>query len=252
MTRIICFCQAKGGNGKTTSAVSLAAGIKALNDEPVLVVDLDPQANATLALGIEPADVSLSVADVLTAKVRAADVLFTTPSGIDLLPSSPSLAPIATELIRYKGGRGRLAAGLEPVQNSYKAVLIDCPPSLGMLTLNGLQAATEVIIPVQAEYLALHGLGQMLDFLHDLQGRKPKPVKVVVTLYDGRRNLDRQVVQQIRAELGGRIFCQTVIRCNVALAEAPIKGKSIFDYAPRSHGAEDYAALTKELICPKH
>ena len=246
MPRIIAIAQNKGGNGKTTTAVNLAAGIRALNNEPVLVVDLDPQANATLHLGIEPSELSVTVADVLTAKRPAADAIVPTSNDVDLLPSSSGLAAIATELVRYKGGQNRLASALEPIRDRYKAILIDCPPSLGMLTQNALQAATEVLLPVQAEYFALHGLGQILDFLGSQQTQK-LPCKVLVTLFDVRRNLCKQVVEQMRDELGRQV-CQAVIRSNVSLAEAPIKGRDIFTYAPRSHGAEDYQALTQELF----
>lgn len=249
MTRTIAIAQNKGGNGKTCTAVNLAAAVKALNSDPVLLVDIDPQANATLHVGIEPTDLSVTVYEAIMGSARSSDVIVKTANGVDVLPSNIHLAGATVELNRHRDGDNRLASVLEQTGNQYKTIIIDTPPSLGLLTVNALRAAGEVIVPVQAEYFALHGLGQMLNALDELKGtgHRLKLAGVLPTMYDQRRNLCKEVVQQMRAELGSKVF-QTTIRDNVALAEAPIRGQDIFAYAPNSHGAEDYRALIKELF----
>jgi chromosome partitioning protein len=256
---IYALANQKGGVGKTTTAVNVGAYL-AHWGQRVLVVDVDPQANATSSLGVDKRAVPLSTYDLLVHEVPLADAV--RPGGrerLDLAPASPALAGATVELINLPRREYRLRqalAGLgqredEAPDRQYDYVLIDCPPSLGILTVNGLTAATDgVIIPVQCEYLALEGLSQLARAI-ELVRRALNPTLrlrgLVMTMYDARTTLSRQVVDEVRRHFPGRVF-KTIIPRSVRLSEAPSYGQPITSYAPRSAGSLAYAALTRELL----
>lgn len=246
MQTIALFNQ-KGGTGKTTSAVNIAAGLVRLGRR-VLLVDMDPQANATLSLGIA-GELEKTTFEVLDGTITATDAIHDR-GGLSVIPSGLQLA--AAEL-RFAGVPGRemlLRDALEGIGADFDFILIDCPPSLGLLTLNALGAATAVYIPIQAEFLPIRGIAQLLDTVELVRRRINKGLAVrgvFGTFYDGRKTLNRDVIDHIKQTFGASVF-NTYIRDNVALAEAPGRGQTIFEYEPGSHGAADYLELCKEII----
>lgn len=249
--RIYCIANQKGGVAKTTTAVNLAAYLAAAGRR-VLVVDMDPQANATTCLGVDPRAVTASVYDVLISGQLAQDALtLTAHVGLHLLPATQDLAGAEVEMVQTIGRERLLARGLEPLRERYDYIFIDDPPSLGLLTINGLTAATAgVIIPVQCEYLALEGLSHLLrtvQQVHDVLNDRLAVAGVVLTMYDGRTNLGQQVVHEVRKYFPRETF-KTVIPRNVRLSEAPSYGQTILSYAPGSAGALAYRALAAEFL----
>ena len=247
---IYAMANQKGGVGKTTTAVSLAAYLAEWGQR-VLVVDVDPQANATSSLGIDKRTVGASVYDVLVRQTPASEaVLNTGHPRLDLLPSAPGLAGATVELVYLPRREYRLRQALGPLGEEYDYVLVDSPPSLGILTVNALTATQGVIIPVQCEYLALEGLSQLTRVL-DLVRRSLNPVLrtrgLVMTMYDARTLLSRQVVEEVRRHFPGQVF-NTIIPRNIRLSEAPSYGEPIVTYAPNSTGALGYASLARELL----
>jgi chromosome partitioning protein len=250
MTRIYTLVNQKGGVGKTTTAINLAAFLAQL-DQRVLLVDLDPQANATSSLGIDKNKVAGGVYDALVDGSGAAEFVLHSPRlKLALLPASPALAGAEVELVNALARESQLRRTLEMVQASYDYVLIDCPPSLGLLTLNGLVAAQDgVLIPVQCEYLALEGLSQLTTTISRVRAAlNPRLVirGVAMTMYDSRISLATQVVAEVRKHFPGKVF-QAIIPRSVRLAEAPSHGLPISIYAPSSSGAVAYRALAEEL-----
>lgn len=251
MTKIYALANQKGGVGKTTTAINLGAYL-ALADQRVLIVDTDPQANATSSLGLDKNQLETSIYDAL---IRDAPlkrtILRNRDLGLFLVPSSPPLAGAEVELVSFLAREYRLQQALKPVAPSYDYVLIDCPPSLGLLTINALAAAKDgVIIPVQCEYLALEGLTQLHQTLELVRARLNPNLVVrgmLMTMFDGRTNLAQQVVEEVRRHFGDRTF-RAVIPRSVRLSEAPSYGQPISTYAPRSAGAIAYAALARELL----
>jgi chromosome partitioning protein len=248
---IYALANQKGGVGKTTTAVSVGAYL-AQWGQRVLVVDADPQANATSSLGVDKRAVPLSTYDLLVREVPLARVL--QPTGrvrLDLAPASPALAGATVELVSLPQREYRLRQALAGLDRQYDYVLIDCPPSLGILTVNGLTAASDgVIIPVQCEYLALEGLSQLARAIELVRRALNSALRLrglVMTMYDARTTLARQVVEEVRRHFPGRVF-NAVIPRSVRLSEAPSYGEPIGSYAPRSAGALAYAALTRELL----
>ena len=252
MPHIYTLVNQKGGVGKTTTAINLAAGLANLGQR-VLLVDLDPQANATSSLGIDKNKVQGGVYDILLGDdSRAGEhVLHSAKLKLALLPAAPALAGAEIELVSVLARESQLLKGLKRIEKAYDYILIDCPPSLGLLTLNGLVAARHgVVIPVQAEYLALEGLGQLSHTISRVRTVLNPHLTirgVVLTMYDGRTSLAEQVAAEVRKHFPGKVF-QSLIPRSVRLAEAPSHGLPISAYAPTSPGALAYQALAEELL----
>jgi chromosome partitioning protein len=251
VTRIYTFVNQKGGVGKTTTTINLAAYLAQMGQR-VLVVDLDPQANATSCLGVDKLGVSGGTYEALLGDVNVASyVLLNERLRLSLLPSSPSLAGAEIELVDELARESRLRKALEPFINKYDYILIDCPPSLGLLTVNGLIAARNgVIVPVQCEYLALEGLGQLTQTIERVRSLLfPELIVrgVVLTMFDNRTNLSSDVVTEVSRHFPDQVF-KSVIPRSIRLAEAPSYGLPISAYAPTSVGAVAYEALAKELL----
>jgi len=251
MTRIYTLVNQKGGVGKTTTAINLAAFLAKMGQR-VLVVDLDPQANATACLGVDKRAMQGSTYDaLLNSEIPAVSVLYNDRLQLSLLPSSPALAGAEVELVDETEREFRLRNALKTLPETYDYILIDCPPSLGLLTVNGLVAARDgVIVPVQCEYLALEGLGQLTQTIQRVRSSLFPHLRVrgvVLTMFDPRTNLSNDVVQEVNNHFPGQVFKNVVPR-SIRLAEAPSYGLPISAYAPSSVGAQAYEAIAKELL----
>ncbi len=249
--KIYAFANQKGGVGKTTTVVNLAAFLAAAGRR-TLVIDNDPQGNASTSMGVDPRTLSSSLYDVLINEASAEKtILQTEPHGLDLLPTSTELAGAEIELAQQMAREQKLKRALEPVRQQYDYIFIDNPPSLGLLTLNGLTAATHgVMIPVQCEYLALEGLSLLLETVRqvrDILNSRLSIAGVLLTMYDSRTNLGQQVVEEVQEYFPNEAF-RTIIPRNVRLSEAPSYGQTILHYAPNSAGALAYQALAEEFI----
>jgi len=251
MSKIYAIAMQKGGVGKTTSVVNVSAYLGSKGYR-VLVVDMDPQANATSYFGFEKRKMNPSVYNLLVDEASYSDVIVEhKETTIRLLPANPDLAGAEVELVHLFARERRLEKALQDADEYFDYILIDCPPSLGLLTVNALTAARDgVIIPVQCEYLALEGLTQLLDTL-DLVQRHLNPNLnirgLIMTMYDSRTNLSRQVVEEVRTHFPGKVF-RTIIPRNIRLSEAPSYGQPISLYAPTSPGAIAYQLLSTELL----
>jgi chromosome partitioning protein len=250
MTKIFCVANQKGGVGKTTTAVNLAAGLARLSQR-VLLVDLDPQGNATMGAGINKStlttsiyEVLLGMADVTAARVRSEN------GGFDVLPANRELAGAEVEMVELEQRETRLKLALASVQDEYDFVLIDCPPALSMLTLNGLCAAHGVIIPMQCEYYALEGLSDLVNTIKKVHAKLNPDLKIIGLLrvmFDPRMTLSQQVSAQLEAHFGDKVF-KTIIPRNVRLAEAPSYGMPGVNFDPSSKGAQAYVAFGAEMV----
>jgi len=250
MGRTVTIANQKGGVGKTTTAVNLAAGIAALGKR-VLLVDMDPQGNATMGSGIDKRALRASVYQVLTAQVEAADALqHSEHGGYDVLGANRELAGAEMELVELDDRETRLRLGLAPILDRYDFILIDCPPSLSLLTLNGLCAAHGVIIPMQCEYFALEGLADLVNTIKRVAAQLNPDLRIIGLLrvmYDPRMTLQQQVSEQLVAKFGDKVF-STIIPRNVRLAEAPSYGLPGLAYDRASKGAQAYLSFGAEMI----
>ncbi len=250
MVRIISITNQKGGVGKTTSSMNIAVSL-AVTEVKTLLIDLDPQANATTGLEDLFEEPNASIYDVLIRGTKMGDAITTTQlENLDLITSTNDLVGAEVELVSMMAREYQLQKALESVKDRYEYILIDCPPSLGLLTINALSACDSVIIPIQCEYYALEGLGQLLNTIRLVQknlNQKLTIEGVLLTMYDSRLNLSKQVAEEVRSYFEDKIF-ETVIQRNVRLGEAPSFGKPVLLYDANSTGAQNYMALVGELL----
>ncbi|HUO75513.1 MAG TPA: ParA family protein [Candidatus Paceibacterota bacterium] len=250
MARVIAVCNQKGGVGKTTTSVNLGAYLSALG-KYVLLVDLDSQANATVGLGVGIDHAAMSVYHSLVSDANPRNAIRRTPLfGFDILPATQALAGATVELVGMTEREHRLSRVLGQVRNDYDYILVDCPPSLGLLTINALAAADRVLIPVQCEYYALEGLGQLMRTIELVRGGLNPELQVmgvVLTMADNRNQLSRQVAQEVQQNFPGRVF-EAIIPRVISLAEAPSYGKTILQHDPGSKAADAYRRLAEEII----
>jgi chromosome partitioning protein len=253
MGRIIAIANQKGGVGKTTTAINLAAALAAF-DQRVLLVDLDPQSNATSGLGFSKKEEMETVYGALISGSAAGAVRESGFPNLWLLPSGRDLVGAEIELVEQEGRETRLRFAMGSVRGNYDYILIDCPPSLSLLTVNALTAADSVLVPIQTEYFALEGLTELLETVERVRASWNPLLAmegIVLTMYDERTNLARQVAEDIRQHFGDRVF-ETIIPRNVRLGEAPSYGKPVMSYDIKSKGAEAYLALGREFLKRHH
>jgi chromosome partitioning protein len=250
MGKKIAIVNQKGGVGKSTTAVNLGAGLAEKNNQ-VLLIDIDPQGNASSGLGIEKAEAEYTVYDLLINSEPAEQaILKTGVDKLDIIPANIELAGAEIELVSIISRESRLKRSLEQIKGNYDYIIIDCPPSLGLLTLNALTAADSVMVPIQCEYYALEGLGQLMNTIDLVRKNLNSDLRiegVLMTMYDARTNLSEQVIAEVEEYFSELVF-KTIIPRNVRLSEAPSFGKAIFDYSSTSKGAEAYRNLAEEVI----
>jgi chromosome partitioning protein len=249
MSRIIAIANQKGGVGKTTSAVNLAAALVA-SQKKVLLVDLDPQGNATMASGIEKRDLQHSITELLLGESSLQQVLTSTEEGYDLIPGNMDLTAAEIQLMDMSARESRLKQAIQPIRNNYDFIIIDCPPSLSLLTLNALAAADGIIVPMQCEYFALEGLSSLINTINALKQKLNPTLEIdgiIRTMFDIRNNLANAVSNELTQHFAELVF-RTLVPRNIRLAEAPSHGQSIIRYDRSSRGAIAYMGLAGEVI----
>jgi chromosome partitioning protein len=253
MTKIIAIANQKGGVGKTTTAVNLAAALAVL-EKKILLIDADPQANATSGVGIDVKSQKLGTYQLLEHTASVEDTILTTNTpNLDLIPSHIDLVATEIELVDKKNREYMLKKALSPLNGKYEYIIIDCAPSLGLITLNALVAADSLIIPIQCEYFALEGLGKLLNTIKSVQKIHNQSLDIeglLLTMFDSRLRLSNQVVEEVQKHFGKMVF-KTIIQRNIRLSEAPSFGESILDYDATSKGAKNYLSLANEIIKKK-
>ncbi len=250
MGKIISISNQKGGVGKTTTSVSLSAALGIL-EKKTLLIDADPQGNATSGIGINSDDFQLSTYDLMLKKCSPKNVILKTNSpNLDLIPANIDLVATEIELIELKNRENVLKEVLLNLEKEYDYIIIDCPPSLGLITLNALTASNSVIIPIQCEYFALEGLGKLLNTIKGVQQVHNKNLEIegiLLTMFDSRLRLSKQVKEDVKKHFGNMVF-QSIIPRNVSLGEAPSYGESIIEYNATSKGSKSYIKLAQEII----
>jgi chromosome partitioning protein len=247
---IISLVNQKGGVGKSTTTMNLGAYL-ALHGKKVLLIDMDPQANITSGLGFRPENQRKNIYQALSAKIRLDEAIISTSIvGLDLIPATPDLAAATIELVEAVDREFVFYNAIKVIHEKYDFVLIDCPPSLGLLTVNSLTASDKILIPIQCEYYALEGLKQLMESISLIKANLKENIEImgaVLTMFDKRNQLSHQVVKEVRRHFPGHVF-DSIIPRNVSLAEAPSFGKTILEYAPESSGAKAYNYLAREVI----
>ena len=250
MTKIIAIANQKGGVGKTTTSINLAASLAAL-DKKILLIDADPQANATSGLGFEVRNIKTSIYECLIDEVNPNDIILHSDEvNLDIIPSHVDLVGAEIEMVNRPMREMLMKNIIAKLDNEYDFILIDCSPSLGLVTINALTAADSIIIPVQSEYFALEGLGKLLNTIKIIQKRLNPDLQIegfLLTMYDSRTNLANQVVEEVKKHFEKMVF-DTIIKRNVKLSEAPSHGKPVLFYDATSIGAENYLNLARELL----
>lgn len=250
MSRVLAITNQKGGVGKTTTAINLAAALAA-NDLNVLLIDCDPQGNATTGLGVQKLADRPSLYHVLLGDVPPEQAILKTDfEGLEVVPADKNLIGANLELVELENRESRLRERLESIRSRYPFIILDCPPALDLLTLNALLAADAVVVPIQCEFFALEGISELMDTIERIRAAFDHPLEiegVLLTMFDERTNLTRQVSADLKEFFGDQVF-QVVIPRSIRLAEAPSFGKPILSYDPRSKGAESYIQLAKEIL----
>lgn len=249
MNRTIAIINQKGGSGKTTTTVNLGGYLASFNKK-VLVLDLDPQANTTIHLGLKPHEIEKNIYDVMTDGASINSIIKKTEvESLDICPANIDLSGVEIELAGIVGREMVLKDALDDTIKNYDYIIVDCPPSLSLLTINALTVAKEIIIPVQTEFFALEGMGKLINTVEIVKQRLNRDLKItgiLPTMFDGRTNLSKEVIEKINEYFGNKVY-KTKIRKNIKLAEASSHGKPILLYDPKSSGAEDYEAFSKEV-----
>lgn len=250
MAKKIAIVNQKGGVGKSTTAVNLSAGLAEKNNK-VLLIDIDPQGNASSGLGIEKSEVEYTIYDLLIeSEPPEKAIMHSYSENLDIIPANIELAGAEIELVSIISRESRLKKSLKTISQNYDYIIIDCPPSLGLLTLNALTAANSVMVPIQCEYYALEGLGQLMNTIELVRKNLNSDLRiegVLMTMYDARTNLSEQVIDEVKDYFSELVF-ETIIPRNVRLSEAPSFGQAIIDYSSSSKGAEAYRKLAEEVI----
>ena len=250
MGKIVAVANQKGGVGKTTTAVNLAASLGVL-EQKILLIDADPQANATSGLGIDPDSITAGTYQVIEHEMKPSEVVLKTKTpNVDLIASHLDLVAVEIELVDKDRREYMLKTALEEIQNNYDYIIIDCAPSLGLITINALTAANSVIVPIQCEYYALEGLGKLINTIRSVQNLHNPDLDIeglLLTMYDSRLRLSNQVVDEVKSHFNNMVF-ETIIQRNIRLSEAPSFGETIIMYDAASNGAINYLNLAREFL----